>query len=337
MMPRDTELLVGAWDPSGQPGRLTRLDIRNRRAARSEAAPSSALAIATGASGEVVYTAEADGVAAWRRSANGLTPLGPRHASPGTLPCHLAVVGDHVVVAHYEGGQVTVHPLGADGALEPPSDVVQLEGSGPDPERQAGPHPHMVWSGPGDEVIVVDLGADLLRRFRLESGTLVPTVDIPVPPGTGPRHLVVLDGLAYVAGELADTLVLIRLSSGEVLHVLPCGMPPAERAMPSYPSAIKLSDDGRYCYVLRRGPDTVSTFELGPTPRLVGESACGGDWPWDLVVAGEQLFVANQRSGTLSRLRVGADGVPTATGDVFVVPDAVSLLHIDPERPVSHA
>lgn len=334
-MARDIELLVGAWDPNGAASSLRLLEICDGRAElREVSAPSSALAIATDPSGEIIYTAEAGGVAAWRRTADGLTPLGERYASPDTLPCHLAVVGAHLVVAHYSGGQVTVHPLAADGALEPPSDVVQLSGSGLNPERQA--RPHMVWCGADGEVIVADLGVDLLRPFRLVDGRLVPTSQIPVPPGTGPRHLVVVDGIAYVAGEHGDTLVAVRLSTGEVLHVEPCGSLSLDREMPSHPSAIKVSADGRYCYVLRRGPNTVATFLLEPEPRLIAETPCGGDWPWDLVVAGDRLYIANQRSGTVSVLRVDAlSGVPSTAEETVPVPAAVSLLLIE-ERDHPH-
>lgn len=181
---------------------------------------------------------------------------------------------------------------------------------------------------------MVDLGADLLRHFTLDAGRVVPGSDLPLPPGTGPRHLVVVDGVAYVAGELADTLVAVRLSTGEVLHVEPCGFGAGDPEVPSYPSAIKVSADGRHCYVLRRGPNSIATFELGSRPRLIGEVPCGGDWPWDVVVAGDRLYVANQRSGTVSVLHVDpATGLPVPTGEVVTAPDAVSLLLLtEPER-----
>lgn len=102
----------------------------------------------------------------------------------------------------------------------------------------------------------------------------------------------VVEGIAYVVSELADTLVAVRLSTDEVLHV--------ER-----------------CYVLRRGPNTISTFELGNAPRLLGD----------------RLYVANQRSGSVSVLQVEpASGLPAPTGDTVTVPAAVSLLLLEPGR-----
>ncbi|WP_420113178.1 lactonase family protein [Pseudactinotalea sp.] len=316
-------LIVGAWNPGGAPGRLVEVDPGESRT--RELASSSAVAIAEGRGG-VIYTAGPEGVAAWSRDADGVHPLGERYSSQGTLACHVAVTADgaHAIAAHYDGGLVTVHPIAADGSLGPVSDVAQLQGAGPDRQRQEAAHPHMVWCGLDGEVLVTDLGADLVRRFRLEEGRLVAASQIRVPAGTGPRHLVVLDGLALVVGELADTLIAVDLGAEQVLHVEPCG---ADGLGGSSPSAITLSADRQRCHVLRRGPDTIATFSLGPRPRLLGQSPCGGQWPWDLAVAGGLLYVANQRSGTVAVLRTDpVSGLPVPAGEGLSVPDATSLL-----------
>jgi 6-phosphogluconolactonase len=50
----------------------------------------------------------------------------------------------HVLVANYGSGSVAVLPLQADGQLQEPSVMIQHRGSGPNPQRQKGPHAHSI-------------------------------------------------------------------------------------------------------------------------------------------------------------------------------------------------
>jgi 6-phosphogluconolactonase (cycloisomerase 2 family) len=62
---------------------------------------------------------------------------------------------------------------------------------GPNP-RQDAPHPHEVHPDPtGQFLLVPDLGADLIRIFRIESSTgrLIACPDARTDPGDGPRHV----------------------------------------------------------------------------------------------------------------------------------------------------
>lgn len=64
---------------------------------------------------------------------------------------------------------------------------------GPNPERQDAPHPHGVVVDPsGQFVLVPDLGADLVRIFRISpiTGQLEAQQPLTVAPGSGPRHAV---------------------------------------------------------------------------------------------------------------------------------------------------
>src|SRR5947209_6625949 len=66
--------------------------------------------------------------------------------SRGSDPCYLALdkSGKYVLVANYTGGSVAVFPVGKGGSLGAPSAFVQHRGSGPNPERQEGPHAHWI-------------------------------------------------------------------------------------------------------------------------------------------------------------------------------------------------
>ncbi|EAU31648.1 predicted protein [Aspergillus terreus NIH2624] len=64
---------------------------------------------------------------------------------------------------------------------------------GPVPERQDAPHPHGVVVDPsGQFILVPDLGADLVRIFRIcpTTGHLEQHQPLVVAPGSGPRHAV---------------------------------------------------------------------------------------------------------------------------------------------------
>ena len=129
----------------------------------------------------------------------------------GTAPCYASIEpqGRYCLVANYETGNLCVLPIQKDGSLGEATDTVQFSGSGPNPERQEGPHAHMVLPSPdGGFILAVDLGTDRLMAFRLdrERGTLSPA-DPPwtqLPPGAGPRHLAFhpYRPFAYVISEL---------------------------------------------------------------------------------------------------------------------------------------
>ena len=68
-----------------------------------------------------------------------------------------------------------------------------LAAPGPIPERQDASHPHGVLVDPsGRFVLVPDLGADLVRIFRIcpTTGQLEEQQPLAVAPGSGPRHAV---------------------------------------------------------------------------------------------------------------------------------------------------
>ena len=247
---------------------------------------------------------------------DGTLALLSRVASGGDGGCHLALSpdGSRVVVAHYGSGTVASVGVGPDGRLTGPPVTHALTGTGPDPERQQGPHAHqVVWHG--DELLVPDLGSDRVHRLRLTPGGDLEPAAAPVvlPPGTGPRHLVVLPDHLVVACELSGELWLGRRDAdggwSEVDRV-PCSTAPS--AGPLAPSALRADRDE--VLVANRGPGTVAVFTVDAAAdrlRPGPEFACGGTQPRDLVVDGGRLWVANQADDVLSVL--DRDAPPPAT------------------------
>jgi 6-phosphogluconolactonase (cycloisomerase 2 family) len=289
----------------------------------------------------VLYAAnelESGAVTAFTVAADGsLTELGSRPTG-GRQPCHVAVTADgrHLLAANYTSGSVSVHPLDLGGRPGERSDLLDLDGEGPDPERQQGPHAHMVAPDPSSSgVLIVDLGSDRVWRARLDavSGRLTDLAPaIVTAPGTGPRHLLRSpDGALLVTGELAADLTWYRPSaSGELERR--GGVPATTVAGRDFPSELTSGPDGRFVYVANRGPNTVSVFAwTRDAAELIAEVPTGGDWPRHMALANDHLYVANERSHTVTVFRINPDtGIPQAQGDPVGEPSPTCVLHWHP-------
>jgi 6-phosphogluconolactonase len=238
----------------------------------------------------------------------------------GGHPCHLALVDGHLLAANYTSGDVSVHPVAADGTLGERTDLARRAdlAVGPRADRQQGPHAHQVLAAPDGLVTVIDLGVDRLLHYRLDGGQLTVAGETVVPAGCGPRHAAIHpSGRWYVAGELDSTVLTLTPADG-VLSTVPA----SSYLGVNHPSAIVLSADGRHVYVGNRGPNTIATFAVADDGALapLGELDCGGEWPRDIAVVDDVLFVANHHSHTVVAFRLdAATGVPYPTGDVLEI------------------
>lgn len=287
---------------------------------------------------QVLYAAtelDAGAVTAFAVAPDGsLTELGAQPTG-GRHPCHVAVTADgrHLLAANYASGSVSVHPLDPDGRPCERSDLLDLDGEGPDPERQQGPHAHMVSPDPvGPGVLTVDLGSDRVWRARLDpvSGRLTDlAAAIVAAPGTGPRHLLRSpDGALLVTGELAADLTWYRPSaSGELERR--GGVPATTVAGRDFPSELTSGPDGRFVYVANRGPNTVSVFAWsGDAAELIAEVPTRGDWPRHMMLVTNHLYVANERSHTVTIFRIDpSTGIPHPQGDPVGEPSPTCVLH----------
>jgi 6-phosphogluconolactonase len=252
--------------------------------------------------------------------------------SEGDLACHLALAPDglHLVVAHYGSGSVASFAVGEGGVLSPQIDLLVLDGSGPDAERQAGPHAHQVVFD-RDELLVADLGGDRIHRLQLDGdGDLsVAAQPVVLPPGSGPRHLVVLGDYLVVACELsAEVWLGGRSDDGWVQRqtLLSSTASVADRIAPS-----ALRADGDTLYVANRGAGTVAILALDRLDgRLspVTEFGCGGVSPRDLVVADDLIWVANQTNDVVAVFDRTALP-PGSSAFEFTSPSPTSIVLLD--------
>lgn len=232
----------------------------------------------------------------------------------GDSACHLALApdGSHLVVAHYGSGSVASVRIELDGRLSERVDLWSFAGSGPRADRQEGPHAHQVVVD-GDELLVADLGTDRVHRLRLDADGRFAEGGPPVelPPGFGPRHLVVVEDHLVVAGELSAELWLgVRTESGwrPVLTV-----PASSRTSPEPISPSALRHDGDTLYLANRGAGTVTVFTLDrAASTLTGqhEFDCAGTNPRDLVLTPARIWVADQTTDRITVFDRSEPGVP---------------------------
>ncbi|WP_034271160.1 lactonase family protein [Actinospica robiniae] len=259
-------------------------------------------------------------------------PLGEAMPTGGAEPCYAALVGGgrFLAVANYgdtdDRGSLSLHRIEPDGSVGGQTHLAAFEGRGPHPQRQTGPHAHMVRESPdGRYILAVDLGTDSIRTFVLdpEQGSLEQVARSSFRPGFGPRHLVFhpAGGYAYVIAELGFTVAACTYDAERGEFSVLGEVPVLENGVSGedFPSGIVISADGRFLYTANRGRDELLTFSLADPakPERISTLPIGGAWPRDIALSpdGTLLLSANQRSDAITVFRLDpATGVPAPTG-----------------------
>jgi 6-phosphogluconolactonase len=295
--------------------------------------------LAISADGGLVYAVnETDPgrVSAFRRTGPpadpGLEPLGSE-STGGAHPCHLALhpSGRLLAVANYSSGSVAIHPLAGDGAVQPHCQLLRLHGSGPDAERQEGPHAHQVsFDSGGADLIVADLGSDRLWRYRSnQGGDFTPVGTVRLPAGSGTRQLL-LDpdtGHGYVLGELDNSVSTLRWQDPPRLLSSVAGH--AEPVAPGTLSAALIRGPRPgLLYASHRGADRITLLRQDGAGVLpVTDFPSYGRSPRHLALAGHRLYIANQLSDMLAGVPIDGDtGRPAAPASVLQVPSPSCVL-----------
>jgi 6-phosphogluconolactonase len=147
-------------------------------------------------------------------------------------------------------------------------------------------------------------------------------------PGTGPRHFTrSADGALLLVGELAGNLTWYRpAADGSLARAGEIGTTTATKQ--NYPSEVTMGRDGRFVYVANRGADTIAAFAWdgqGVTP--VAEVPTGGAWPRHMIRLGDHLYVANEKSHSVTTFRIDpATGTPVPQGEPTAEASPTALL-----------
>jgi 6-phosphogluconolactonase len=260
----------------------------------------------------------------------------------GAAPCHLALdrAERYLAVANYNGGNFALLPVDAAGKLGPVKVVVAGEGSGPNRERQEGPHGHAVVFDPQNAFLIgSDLGIDkvLVYRFNAAAGSLTPG-DPPsasLPPGSGPRHFAFHPNgkYAFSISELKSTITSFSwdAKAGRLATIGSVSTLPADFHGVSTTAEIVVHPNGQFVYGSNRGHDSIAVFAVNGdgTLKFVQHASTRGETPRNFAIdpSGRWLIAANQKSGTLAVFRIDdKTGALSPTGPLANVGSPVNVL-----------
>jgi 6-phosphogluconolactonase len=276
-------------------------------------------------------------------AAGTLTPLNQR-ASGGGAPCYVTVdrAGRFALVANYVGGSVATLPIGADGRLGEIAALVQHRGSGPNRERQEGPHAHSITLDPLNRfALVADLGLDRLMvyRFDARTGALAAAGETAARPGAGPRHLAFHPNgrLVYVVNELESSLTTYRYDGerGALSALQTLSLRAAGRTNANTGADVHVLPSGRFVYASNRGDDSIAVFAVDPsagTLAPVQQRPTDGRVPRNFALdpTGRFLLAANQQSNAIVSFAIDArSGRLAPTGARVAVPAPVCVRFAD--------
>jgi 6-phosphogluconolactonase len=265
--------------------------------------------------------------------------------SGGADPCYVSIdnTGKYLLVANYTGGSVATFPIASDGRLGPASAFIQHQGSGPNKERQEGPHAHYIATSSDNRfVFAVDLGLDavVIYRFDPKNGSLTPNNPpfAKLDPGAGPRHLAFHPNgkFAYVLSEVKSTVTSFAFdpktasfTTLQTLSTLPKGF-----SAPNDTAEIVVHPSGKFLYASNRGHDSIAVFAIDPakgTLSPAGDFSTTGKTPRNFALdpTGNFLLAANQESNNIVVFRIDQNtGALTAVGQPAQVPTPVDIVFV---------
>lgn len=236
----------------------------------------------------------------------------------GKNPCHVSVdaAGKQLAAANYGDGRISYWRLGPDGIPIGNAEVLSNEGSGPDKERQDGPHAHGVYfDRAASHLLVPDLGLDKVFVYRVDPAVVKPEPcqppSVSTEPGAGPRHLAFSpdEKHAYVVDELDSSVTACSYdaATGVLSAFQHIGTLPKDWKGKNLPAEIEVHPNGKYVFASNRGHDSIAVFTRDPATgklALLQHAFCGGKNPrhFKLSPDGRWLLCAHQDSNTLSAL-----------------------------------
>ena len=264
----------------------------------------------------------------------------------GPEPTHILVdpTGHSLLLANYLGGYVEVYSILEDGSVGKRTAIDRHIGSGPNAERQEGPHAHSVNIDPsGRYAIVDDLGVDKIFVYRFDGprGSLEPNdpPSVAVKPGSGPRHFAFHPSgrFAYAVTELASTVIAFRwdadrgvLDPLQTVSLLPPGFSGVSTA-----AEIAVDRSGRHLYASNRGDDSIVVFLIDQETGLlsfVQRMGAGIKVPRSFAIdpTGKWLVCANLASDSACVFRIDSEsGRLTPTGQSVKVPKPICVQFLE--------
>jgi 6-phosphogluconolactonase len=250
------------------------------------------------------------------RDSGHLEPVGEAWPT-GRYPSHVAIdpQGKYLVVACCGDGQVLLYELDTAGIIIDRLPAAAAADPYEGDERRS--RAHAAQFLPDGRVATTDLGFDLLRVWRYQSGVgLTTDHEVAFPRGSEPRHLALHpSGRIYVVGEVSvRVFVLAEVDDGRftVIDSVPATRGGAQDGDSA--SEISIDSAGRFVHVGVRGSNRIATLAIldeGARLEPLDDVDCGGDHPRHHLQRGNLLLVANQYSGSVAAFRLDEKtGIP---------------------------
>lgn len=226
--------------------------------------------------------------------------------------------GRHLLSASYGGDQIAVSPIGVDGVVQAPRQVLAT-----------GPHAHAIQADPSNRFVFASiLGAGVVMQLRFDAGTgqLRPNTPPTLQPHAcaSPRHFAFSadSRFVYLINELDASIDALAFDThAGTLRPLQTisSLPPGFRGEP-WASDLHLTPDGRFLYSSERRSDTLAAFRVDAATgalALIGHFATESQpRGFNITPDGRFLIAAGQRSHRLRLYSIDPDtGSLQALGD----------------------
>jgi 6-phosphogluconolactonase len=230
--------------------------------------------------------------------------------------------GRYLLGASYGANLVCVNPVGPDGRVGPPMQVIPTA-------RNA----HAIITDRGNRfVFVPHLGTDQVFQFRFDAKTGRLSANTPpvvqLAKGSGPRHLVQSpDGrFVYLLNELTATVTTLALDGEGLLQEVHSvsALPPDIKLGPGAPrpndrdkekdiwaSDIHVTPDGRFVYAAERTSSTINTLRADASGKLAYMTSTPTEKQprgFRLDPAGRVMIVSGEKSDTISSYAIDPQG-----------------------------
>lgn len=270
---------------------------------------------------------------------HGLKFLGEA-SSGGENACHVAVdaTGNTVAVANYGDGSFSTVRLDEAGKPAEAGTVIKNKGSGPNQQRQGGPHAHGVYFNKANTLLFMpDLGLDQVFVYPFDAAASKlgePLASLVSAPGAGPRHMAFSpdEKNAYVLNEIDNSVTASSHVDGKfkVLGSLPTL--PEDFSGGNTTAEIEVHPNGKFVYASNRGHHSIVVYQRdGDTGELkfLQHAPCGGEVPRHFKIdpTGEWLLCAHQASNTISVLSLDpVTGLLGEPANTIAAPSPTCLL-----------
>ncbi|PQJ33122.1 hypothetical protein BST92_01855 [Nonlabens arenilitoris] len=268
-------------------------------------------------------------------SINGTIELINTQDCGGLNPAHLNIdkTGTFLTNSNYSDGSISIFKIREDGGLNSFSQLTRFKDSSLIKKRQSASHIHSSNFSPDNNYLFVhDLGADKIRRFKLDfksqDSILQNETQIQIKPGSGPRHFTFHPNgkFGYSIAELSGKIIAFKYQNNNLEFIEEYQSYKNNHDI--YRAAdIHISQDGNFLYASNRGPDedTISIFSINATTgKLISveHKPTYGEHPRNFTLSpcGNFILVANQFSSNVVVFRRDV-----TTGKLFKLPHSIKV------------